>query len=109
MRRVVVTGLGAVTPLGVGSCFFTSGILKLIDGLVTGFRISWNRLLAGKSGITSLRSRAKEFEGIPCQVAGLVPHGGNATGGWNPEEWLDRGVWNMFLSKTIKTEISWVG
>jgi 3-oxoacyl-[acyl-carrier-protein] synthase II len=90
MRRVVVTGLGAVTPLAVGSS--SAPLFKPKANSFIGYRTSWNRLLAGKSGITSLRARAKEFEGIPCQVAGLVPHGNKVDGGWNPDEWLDRGV-----------------
>jgi 3-oxoacyl-[acyl-carrier-protein] synthase II len=66
-----VTGLGAITPLDVG------------------IRKSWSRLLAGHTGITSLRSRP-EFRAIPSQVAGLVPRGSRADGGWDPREWLDK-------------------
>ena len=55
MRRVVVTGLGAVTPLGVG--------VKRI----------WSRLLDGHCGITSTRHLGDEFKALPSQVAGLVP------------------------------------
>jgi hypothetical protein len=73
MNRVVVTGLGAVTPLGVG------------------IKTSWSRLLAGHVGVASLRSRP-EFRGVPSQVAGLVPRGRAADGGWDPNEWLDKGV-----------------
>ena len=53
MRRVVVTGLGAVTPLG-------RSVLA-----------SWRSLLAGESGIVSFVM--KGFESIPCRVAGVVP------------------------------------
>jgi len=72
MRRVVVTGLGAVTPLGVGS------------------RPAWDRLLAGKSGIASIlnlepRSR---WEGIPSTVAGLVPGRRGGQHEWEPSTWL---------------------
>ncbi|KAM9882140.1 hypothetical protein VDGL01_03891, partial [Verticillium dahliae] len=67
MRRVVVTGLGAITPLGVG------------------VRTTWSRLLAGESGITTLdhlepRQRWKD---MTSSVAGLVP-----TEQWRPSEWL---------------------
>jgi 3-oxoacyl-[acyl-carrier-protein] synthase II len=53
-RRVVITGLGMTTPLGVG---------------VTN---SWNALLAGQSGVRSLRDRP-EFARMPSQVAAWLP------------------------------------
>ncbi|MFF1274674.1 beta-ketoacyl-[acyl-carrier-protein] synthase family protein [Streptomyces marokkonensis] len=52
-RRVVVTGLGAVTPLGVGT-----GEL-------------WQGLLEGRHGIRELAD--EEFDGLPVRVAGTVP------------------------------------
>ncbi|MFI8087479.1 beta-ketoacyl-[acyl-carrier-protein] synthase family protein [Streptomyces sp. NPDC086080] len=52
-RRVVVTGLGAVTPLGVGT-----GEL-------------WDGLLEGRHGIRELAD--DEFDGLPVRVAGTVP------------------------------------
>ncbi|KAF4553415.1 Beta-ketoacyl synthase-like protein [Elsinoe fawcettii] len=73
MRRVVVTGLGAVTPLGVG------------------IRRTWTRLLDGECGITSLRDR-KGFDGLPSQVAGVIPeHGGHEAGAWDSKHWLQPG------------------
>ncbi|GBF65222.1 3-oxoacyl-[acyl-carrier-protein] synthase [Trichophyton mentagrophytes] len=72
MRRVVVTGLGAVTPLGVG------------------IRHTWKRLLDGHSGIVSIKDRDSRFAEQPCQVAGVVPKGSNAQGGWDASEWLTR-------------------
>ncbi|MDX6751864.1 beta-ketoacyl-ACP synthase II [Geminicoccaceae bacterium 1502E] len=55
MRRVVVTGLGMVTPLGSG-----------VD-------VSWRRLLDGQSGLR----RITEFDvsDLPAQIAGMVPQG----------------------------------
>ncbi|KAI0400981.1 3-oxoacyl--synthase [Xylaria palmicola] len=75
MRRVVVTGLGAVTPLGVGA------------------RYTWSRLVAGHSGITSVadfepRQRWRE---LTSTVAGLVPKTagtGKDAGLWRADDWL---------------------
>ncbi|KAJ5815427.1 hypothetical protein N7474_007204 [Penicillium riverlandense] len=72
MRRVVVTGLGAVTPLGVG------------------VRRSWNRLLDGHCGIRNVTRRDARFAELPCQIAAVVPAGLRAEGGWTAEEWLSR-------------------
>lgn len=52
-RRVVVTGLGAVTPLGLGN------------------DVLWTGLLAGRSGIRPLTS--PEFADHPVRIAGTVP------------------------------------
>ncbi|CAF2115293.1 unnamed protein product [Rotaria magnacalcarata] len=51
--RIVITGLGAVSPLGVG------------------VELNWHRLLNNHSGIVSLNET--EYTGIPCQIAGRVP------------------------------------
>jgi hypothetical protein len=69
--------------------FSQTTTLILLD---TGVRTSWTRLLAGKTGVVSLRSRGPQFAPIPSQVAGLVPRGLKAEGGWTPDEWLERGV-----------------
>ncbi|KAL0637087.1 Mitochondrial beta-keto-acyl synthase [Maublancomyces gigas] len=73
MRRVVVTGLGAVTPLGVGAVR------------------SWRRLLEGHCGVVSLKERSLEFDSIPSQVAALVPTGDGVEGGWIQADWLVAG------------------
>ncbi|KAK2624783.1 hypothetical protein QTJ16_005976 [Diplocarpon rosae] len=74
MRRVVVTGLGAVTPLGVG------------------IRRTWNRLLAGDCGIvsTSNREPAAQWLELPSKVAGIVPEGSHIDGKWQASDWLGR-------------------
>ncbi|KAI9832648.1 MAG: hypothetical protein M1819_004233 [Sarea resinae] len=73
MRRVVVTGLGAITPLGVG------------------VRRSWTRLLDGHCGIVSLKKRGPQFATLPCQVAAVIPEGSKEQGGWDLKEWLKPG------------------
>ena len=70
MQRVVVTGLGAVTPLGLG------------------VRRTWQRLLAGDCGIVSLRDSGEQYREQQCQIAGLVPLGPKAQGAWDSSEWL---------------------
>ena len=52
-RRVVVTGIGLVTPLGVG------------------VEASWRRLLAGGCGIVRLPS----LQGLPAEIGAPVPRG----------------------------------
>ena len=53
-RRVVVTGVGLVTPLG------------------TGTDLSWNNLIAGKSGIGRITKFDAEATGMACTIAGEV-------------------------------------
>ena len=69
MRRVVVTGLGLVTPLACG------------------IEQTWRRLLAGESGI----KRIEKFEvsDIPCRIAGQVPRGDGSDGSFNPDDWME--------------------
>ena len=68
VRRVVVTGLGMVTPLGVG------------------VELTWNNLLAGKSGIVS--NDRFDVTDLACKVAALVPGGVASSGGFSPDEWV---------------------
>src|SRR5271154_595180 len=69
MRRVVVTGLGMLTPLACG-----------VDE-------TWRRLLAGKSGI----GRVERFEvsDLPCKIAGQIPRGDGSDGTFNADEWME--------------------
>jgi 3-oxoacyl-[acyl-carrier-protein] synthase II len=53
-KRVVVTGVGLVTPLG------------------TGTELSWNNLTAGKSGIGRISKFDAEATGMACTIAGEV-------------------------------------
>ncbi|KAG1240403.1 hypothetical protein G6F68_017697 [Rhizopus microsporus] len=70
MRRVVVTGLGLVTPLGVG------------------VKTTWKNLLEGQCGIVSL---GEGFESLPVRIAAKVPEGSLEHGQFTSSEWLDRG------------------
>ncbi|MGE3064951.1 MAG: beta-ketoacyl-ACP synthase II [Hyphomicrobiaceae bacterium] len=69
MRRVVITGLGLVTPLGCG------------------VEATWSRLLAGESGAR----RITEFEAsdLACQIACFVPRGSKSEGRFNPDDWME--------------------
>ncbi|KAF5004263.1 hypothetical protein FDECE_9240 [Fusarium decemcellulare] len=71
MRRVVVTGLGAITPLGVG------------------VRRTWTRLLAGESRIASVADLEPQarWQELTSTVAGLVPSG-EGDGRWRASDWL---------------------
>jgi 3-oxoacyl-[acyl-carrier-protein] synthase II len=65
MRRIVITGLGVVSPLGCGT------------------ELVWSRLLAGRSGIKALPEWATA---LPARIAGLVPSKSeDPDGGFDPD------------------------
>src|SRR5205814_693132 len=68
MRRIVVTGMGLVTPLGIG--------LERV----------WGWLLAGESGIGAIQSF--EVSDLPSRIAGQVPRGDKASGLFNADDWV---------------------
>jgi 3-oxoacyl-[acyl-carrier-protein] synthase II len=68
MNRVVVTGLGMVTPLA------------------SGVEPTWRRLLAGESG--AARVEGFDVSDIACQIAAQVPRGA-APDAFNPDEWME--------------------
>lgn len=68
MRRVVVTGCGVVTPLGVGT------------------ETVWKRLLEGQSGIRAIQSF--DVSDLPAKIAGQVPRGETASGSFNADDWV---------------------
>ncbi|KAI5960972.1 CEM1 [Candida pseudojiufengensis] len=76
MTRVVVTGIGIISPLGVG------------------LNHNWKRLIAGESGIissTTLQNYEKDgWDKIPSKVIGKVPQGSITEGKWDPLEHLDK-------------------
>ncbi len=69
MRRVVVTGLGLVTPLGCG------------------VEPTWRRLIAGESGA----SRVEKFEvsDLACKIACQIPRGDGSDGTFDPDQWME--------------------
>ncbi|MDP1724267.1 MAG: beta-ketoacyl-ACP synthase II [Alphaproteobacteria bacterium] len=84
MRRVVVTGLGLVTPLGCGT------------------NINWTRLIKGDCAIE--RITHFETDDLNAQIAGCVPKGDYADGKFNPDEWVspkDQRKMDDFISYAI--------
>jgi len=69
MRRVVVTGLGLVTPLACG------------------IEQTWQRLLAGQSGIKLIEKF--DVSDITCKIAGQVPRGDGSAGTFNADAWME--------------------
>jgi 3-oxoacyl-[acyl-carrier-protein] synthase II len=69
MRRVVVTGMGMLTPLGCG------------------VETTWQRLLKGESGIKKIESF--DVSDISCKIAGVVPRGDGTNGSYNPDQWME--------------------
>ena len=68
MRRVVITGLGMVSPLACG------------------VEATWRRLLASELGA----ARVENFNvsDLPCQIAAQVPRG-DVPDGFNPDDWME--------------------
>ena len=69
MRRVVVTGMGMLTPLGCG------------------VETTWARLLKGESGAAKVDRF--EVSDIACKIACMIPHGDGSNGTYNPDQWME--------------------
>src|SRR3954464_11490307 len=67
-RRVVVTGLGMVTPLGCG------------------VKPTWDNLRAAKSGLRAIQSF--DVSDLPAKVAAQVPRGETSSGLFNADDWV---------------------
>ena len=70
MRRVVVTGLGMVTPLA------------------SGVEETWSRLLDGESGAGPITLFDAEASGVTTSYACEVPRGDGTNGTFNPDDWM---------------------
>ncbi len=68
MRRVVVTGMGLVTPLGLG-----------VERV-------WKKLIEGRSGIGAIQSF--DVSDLPARVAAQVPLGDRESGNFNADDWV---------------------
>jgi 3-oxoacyl-[acyl-carrier-protein] synthase II len=69
MRRVVVTGLGMVTPLGCG-----------VD-------TTWARILDGQSGARKIDTF--EVSDLASQIACIIPRGDGSDGTFHPDQWME--------------------
>jgi len=69
MRRVVITGLGMVTPLACG------------------VEATWSRLLAGQSGAGPITRF--DATNVLTKYACEVPYGDGSDGTFNPDDWME--------------------
>jgi 3-oxoacyl-[acyl-carrier-protein] synthase II len=69
MRRVVVTGLGMVSPLGCG------------------VETTWKRILDGQSGARKIDTF--DVSDLPSKIACMVPRGDGSEGTFNPDQWME--------------------
>ena len=70
MRRVVVTGLGILSPLGLGT------------------DINWKRLVSGTVGINKISNF--DVSDLPCKIAGQIPNkDDDPEGGLNIDDWIE--------------------
>lgn len=69
MRRVVITGLGMVSPLGCG------------------VEESWSRLIASKNAARKVENF--QVDDISCQIACQIPLGDGSDGTFNADDWME--------------------
>jgi 3-oxoacyl-[acyl-carrier-protein] synthase II len=69
MRRVVVTGMGMVTPLGCG------------------VEPTWERLIAGQSGARKIEKF--DVSDLPAKIACQIPRGDGSEGTYDPDNWME--------------------
>jgi 3-oxoacyl-[acyl-carrier-protein] synthase II len=69
MRRVVITGMGLLSPYGVGA------------------EHAWRELLTGRSA--ARRIETFETEDLPCKIATVMPRGNDSEAAFNPDDFLE--------------------
>ena len=69
MRRVVVTGLGMVSPLACG------------------VEATWKRILGGESGARKIETF--DVSDLTCKIACQVPRGDGGGDTFNPDQWME--------------------
>jgi 3-oxoacyl-[acyl-carrier-protein] synthase II len=69
MRRVVVTGMGMLTPLGCG------------------VEPTWARLIKGESGAKKIDRF--DVSDVSCKIACSIPRGDGTNGTFNPDQWME--------------------
>ncbi|MBD8892737.1 beta-ketoacyl-ACP synthase II [Roseibium litorale] len=69
MRRVVITGLGMVSPLGGN-----------VD-------TSWKNILEGKSGASKVSNF--QVDDLACQIACQIPRDPSVAGHYSPDDWME--------------------
>src|SRR5262245_43389549 len=69
MRRVVITGMGMLTPLGCG------------------VEATWARLLKGESGAKKIDTF--EVSDIACKIACVIPRGDGTNATYNADQWME--------------------
>src|SRR5256714_8124245 len=69
MRRVVVTGLGMVSPLGCG------------------VETSWKRILNSESGAKKIETF--DVSDLASRIACVIPRGDGSDGTFNPDQWME--------------------
>jgi 3-oxoacyl-[acyl-carrier-protein] synthase II len=84
MRRVVITGMGALTPLACG------------------VEETWRRLIEGRSGAGSIRHF--DASHLPCRIACEIPLGDGSDGTFDPDAWApakDRRKLDRFITYAL--------
>src|SRR6185437_4001442 len=69
MKRVVITGMGMLTPLGCG------------------VEATWQRLIKGESGAGKIERF--DVSDLPCKIACSAPRGDGSNGSYNPDQWME--------------------
>ena len=69
LRRVVITGIGLVTPLGANA------------------EASWSNLLRGESGIKPVKNF--DVTDLPAKIAGTISQSEDDQGSFRPDDWLE--------------------